>query len=64
MESCQPPAVNRKVLPALASGDSRTAALEYVAYAQSVQTAFDTCNSRLAALRAWRAQWEAAHAAP
>ena len=54
LEPCQPAPVNRKVLPALASGDARTAAIEYVAYAQDVQAATDLCNSRLAALRAWR----------
>lgn len=54
MEPCQPAPVNRKVLPALAAGDARTAAIEYVAYAQDVQAATDLCNSRLAALRQWR----------
>lgn len=54
LEPCQPAPVNRKVLPALASGDARTAAIEYVAYAQDVQAATDLCNSRLAALRQWR----------
>ena len=42
------------MLPALASGDARTAALEYVAYAQDVQAATALCTSRLAALRTWR----------
>ena len=54
LEPCQPAPVNRNVLPALAAGDSRTAAIEYVAYAQDVQAAVDVCNSRLAALRQWR----------
>lgn len=54
LEPCQPAPVNRQVLPALAINDARTAAVEYVAYAQDVQAALDVCNSRLAALRAWR----------
>ena len=54
LEPCQPAPVNRNVLPALAAGDARTAAIEYVAYAQDVQAAVDVCNSRFAALRAWR----------